>query len=414
MVVDGQVLCRLQPARPRARRTGGPRNSSSSPPPATAITARLREKLGWSGQLRTQRRRDDSWRLERMRVVRCTDGNRCESPSKSSFSHFGRVGADARSLIQVPLSRRQRGDRFCALDSASRPVRPADVLYAAARAQAPAGERPARRSTPSAISSSRASRSAGRSCIAAAVRTTVAATTQTAETTSTSEMVWRVVGGAARRLGHVRALWSIGSICGSNLTGSNEVHYDSRTDLVAAAGLRVSGPVGRRAAVDRHPGRARAKSLQRKRFPVKAAVGGEGEITLRLPEEPVAVGQQWSVPHDIELPLPNGGIRKIKARQTFALLGGEDGRGHRSTWRRRFFRPSTIRRSSPIDSIRVGRARCGSTSTRAGFSRQEMEVDKGVVGFRGEASSIHYLTRFTEEFAASQPAVAARGAEEKR
>ena len=29
---------------------------------------------------------------------------------------------------------------------------------------------------------------------------------------------------------------------------------------------------------------------------------------------------------------------------------------------------------------------------------QEMEVDKGVVGFRGEASSIHYLTRFTEEF----------------
>ena len=29
---------------------------------------------------------------------------------------------------------------------------------------------------------------------------------------------------------------------------------------------------------------------------------------------------------------------------------------------------------------------------------QQMEVDKGVVGFRGEASSIHYLTRFTEDF----------------
>ena len=28
---------------------------------------------------------------------------------------------------------------------------------------------------------------------------------------------------------------------------------------------------------------------------------------------------------------------------------------------------------------------------------QQMDVDKGVVGFRGEASSIHYLTRFTED-----------------
>ena len=34
---------------------------------------------------------------------------------------------------------------------------------------------------------------------------------------------------------------------------------------------------------------------------------------------------------------------------------------------------------------------------------QEMDVDKGVVGFRGEASSIHYLTRFTEEFLSAEP-----------
>ena len=45
---------------------------------------------------------------------------------------------------------------------------------------------------------------------------------------------------------------------------------------------------------------------------------------------------------------------------------------------------------------------------------QEMEVDKGVVGFRGEASSIHYLTRFSEEFTASPSPVAAREAEGKR
>jgi hypothetical protein len=39
-----------------------------------------------------------------------------------------------------------------------------------------------------------------------------------------------------------------------------------------------------------------------------------------------------------------------------------------------------------------------------------MDVDKSVVGFRGEASSIHYLTRFTEELLPVPAAVASRPA----
>ena len=38
---------------------------------------------------------------------------------------------------------------------------------------------------------------------------------------------------------------------------------------------------------------------------------------------------------------------------------------------------------------------------------QEVGVDKGVVGFRGEASSIHYLTSFTEEFISADATIAA-------
>jgi hypothetical protein len=33
---------------------------------------------------------------------------------------------------------------------------------------------------------------------------------------------------------------------------------------------------------------------------------------------------------------------------------------------------------------------------------QQMDVDKQVVGFRGEASSLHYLSRFTEQIVATQ------------
>jgi hypothetical protein len=35
---------------------------------------------------------------------------------------------------------------------------------------------------------------------------------------------------------------------------------------------------------------------------------------------------------------------------------------------------------------------------------QQMDTDKRVVGFRGQASSLHYRTRFTEELLAQTPA----------
>jgi hypothetical protein len=44
---------------------------------------------------------------------------------------------------------------------------------------------------------------------------------------------------------------------------------------------------------------------------------------------------------------------------------------------------------------------------------QQMDVDKQVVGFRGEASSLHYLTRFTEEFLPSETKTASRTADAK-
>ena len=41
--------------------------------------------------------------------------------------------------------------------------------------------------------------------------------------------------------------------------------------------------------------------------------------------------------------------------------------------------------------------------------RQQLDVDKRVIGFRTEASSLHYLTRFTEEFLPTETRTALRG-----
>jgi hypothetical protein len=242
------------------------------------------------------------------------------------------------------------------------------------------------------------------------VRTTVAGTTKTAESVSVSEKVWRVkrveADGSAT-FEHLVAWVDMRH----QLTGSGEVHYNSRTDLVPPHGFEnLAQSVGVPLSIVTLD--ARGKVVKRDRMPVKAAVGGEGEMTVCLPADPVCVGQEWTVPRDIELPLPKGGIRKIKARQCFALLEVKTG-------------VATIRLStqilSPVHDPAVesqliqfesaGTVRFDIDAGRV--LQQEMGVDKGVVGFRGEASDIHYLTRCSEEFLSADTTVAARPAERK-
>ncbi len=242
------------------------------------------------------------------------------------------------------------------------------------------------------------------------VRTTVSNSTQTAETVSTSEKVWRVQSvtpDGSATFEHLVPWVDMRH----QLTGSNEVRYNSRTDLVPPHGFEyLAQSVGVPLSVVTLD--ARGKVVHRKRFPVKAAVGGDGEMTLGLPRDPVSVGQEWSTEHDIELPLPGGGIRKIKSRQTFVLLGVKTG-------------VATIRLSTQIltpvhdpaiEAQLIQHESSGTVRFDIDAGRilgQEIGVDKGVVGFRGEASSIHYLTSFTEEFISADATVAARPVQDK-
>ena len=112
------------------------------------------------------------------------------------------------------------------------------------------------------------------------------------------------------------------------------------------------------------------------------------------------------------LPLPRGGVRKIKARDCFSLLGVKTG-------------VATIRLAtqilSPVHDPAVeaqliqfesaGTVRFDIDAGR--ILDQQMTIDKGVVGFRGEASDIHYLTEFGEEFVSAGPTLAAQPTERK-
>jgi len=120
-----------------------------------------------------------------------------------------------------------------------------------------------------------------------------------------------------------------------------------------------------------------------------------GWLTIPLPEKPIAVGESWSLPLEFDVHVPGGATKRIRAIQQFTLEDVKTG-------------VATIRVSTdiltPVSSAAVesqlierqaaGRVRFDIDAGRV--LGQQLDTDKHVVGFRGEASSIHYVNRFCE------------------
>ena len=150
------------------------------------------------------------------------------------------------------------------------------------------------------------------------VRTTVSGTTQTAETVSKSVKVWRVTG--CREDGTATFAYSVESVdMWQKLTGRQEARYNSKTDKQAPPGFEsVAQSVG--VPLSQITMDATGEIVSRERNKAVQSAESEGQITIPLPDEAVPVGHTWSFPHQIDLPLPDGTVKKIKSMQKFTLL----------------------------------------------------------------------------------------------
>lgn len=237
------------------------------------------------------------------------------------------------------------------------------------------------------------------------VRATVSGSTQNTETLSVSMKAWRIseVKPDGTATFEHRVEWVD---MRQTLTGRSEVRYDSRTDKTPPPGFEsaaksVGVPL---ALVTMDP---LGKIVKRKDLKPQSSAAPDAQdsspnreswLTIPLPEEPVPVGHSWSIPQNIDIPLPSGSVKRIQAVQQFKLEEVKTGVA--------VIRVSTdilTPISDPaIESQLVQREAAGRVwfDIDAGrVLRQEMETDKRVVGFRGDASSIHYVNRFTERLA---------------
>ncbi len=228
----------------------------------------------------------------------------------------------------------------------------------------------------------------------ALIRTTVSGVSQTAESVSKSVKVWKILqveaDGTAvlEHLVENVQMWQ-------KLTGRQEVRYDSQTDKEPPPGFQtiaksIGTPLAR---ITLSP---EGKLLHRQRYLSQPQDQPDSPITMPLPEKPVAIGQSWSEIFELEVPLETGGVRKVKTKQIFILQNVQD-------------QIATIEAATQIltpnlpPEVEVKLIQQASSGTirfdleQGRVIQQQIEVDKRVIGFRGEASSLHCLSRFQEK-----------------
>ncbi len=227
----------------------------------------------------------------------------------------------------------------------------------------------------------------------ALVNTTVSGTSQTAETTSTSVKLWKVLPATDRN--QFRFEHQVEKVeMRQQLTGREEVIYNSETGAAPPPGFEdaakcVGVPLAL-VTIDQQGNVLHRE--QQKASPHE----NNGQIVIPLPTEAVAVGHVWSFPYDVQVILRSGEAHQIKTRQRFTLENVE---------RQIASIQVETQVLSPIDNPEIeaqliqremsGIVKFDIPSGR--IIEQRMDLDKNVVGFSGESSSLHYVMRFTEE-----------------
>lgn len=181
----------------------------------------------------------------------------------------------------------------------------------------------------------------------------------------------------------------------SRIVGSNAKidEYDSTKDEnVPGAFITLEGTIGvplAKITVD-----PQGKTTKRPLREYRDSENTENRIVVPLPEEPVAVGEHWEDFQNIDIHRPDGTVRKIKLCRRYTLKSLRSGLAvidYNTT-------PHSI--LSPqeeygiLDKFVKGSIEIDLDAGH--FIRQEIDVDKSVVGFQGANDSVHHITRLTE------------------
>ena len=225
------------------------------------------------------------------------------------------------------------------------------------------------------------------------IETRMSGISQTAQTRSISVKIWRIV--AVDERGSITLVNSIDSVnMWQQGSGQVAITYNSETDeepplvfqqVADSIGVPISTITISR----------RGKILTREDH-LEQAGGDMGGLTVPLPEGRVKVGDVWTDPTQIRVPLKDGRVRIIRVRQRYELKDVSTGVATIDV-RTEVLSPL----NDPwIEAQLVQRMQNGTVRFDIDAGRlisRQMDMDETVIGFSGDDSTMNYLARFTEE-----------------
>jgi hypothetical protein len=150
----------------------------------------------------------------------------------------------------------------------------------------------------------------------------------------------------------------------------------------------------------------KGKILQHQKKVLNQGAEDDAPIVLRLPEEPVAIGDAWDEPFDVVVKLQQGGNKTIQTRRHHKLADVKDGIAKIEV---------VYQVLSPIDAPvevqivqRLMNGRVSFDIEKGRIVSQQMDVDKRILGFAGPTSSVQYIMKMEEKLLNDESKTAAK------
>jgi hypothetical protein len=196
----------------------------------------------------------------------------------------------------------------------------------------------------------------------------------------------------------------------NQLPNHSPVEYDSQRDKTPPLGFEnVAKTIGAPLVSIRMT--PRGKILNRE-WKAKTPKQDEGSpAVVRLPEQPVAIGETWDEPADIKAPLQDGGAKVVQTRRHHKLTAVEKDVATIEV---------TNQVLTPVDAYTeyqiVQRLWQGEVQFDIAAGRvinQRMNIDKRILGFAGPTSTTQYVQKIEEKLLQDAPKTAAKPATPK-
>jgi hypothetical protein len=236
----------------------------------------------------------------------------------------------------------------------------------------------------------------------ARIRSTVGGTTQVVETSSDSTKVWRIESVNSK--GEITLVHQVDRVRMRHSTSGREetvVEIPSPDGKKPPIGYeQMAEDVGvplTRLVMDRRGQVIRREDLRKKKRPTPNT--HDAPMTIPLPAQPVGIGERWSHEFIIRAPRKQGGFKVVKLEQRFTLK--EVSRdiaviAVESIVLTPVNEPEV--QAHLVQSKSKGTIKFDLVAGRV--IHQDLSLDEQIIGVpHGEASSMHYVTRFTERYA---------------